>query len=579
MAQITTQQLNTMFQQADSSGVSREKIVENILSKGHTIQGLDNQKATQELATSNIEQRGGLFREGVEDIKGIGRGIKESLADRRGKVEDIEASKESGETGAIRGAFQRIGQGAGLASDVIGETVLGGIKAVTPQRVEEFVGEKVQEGAEIAGLPKLLERFESLKQTNPELARDIDAVMGFGSLALDVAAPGVGGKVARALPEGAVTKGLKTAAKPVTVPAGVAGKVTTKAGSEISGALTGTSGETIEELFRAVRRGGDEATNATNALRKQTTPEQIGNSIKDSVDTVKTARNEAFKQDFNAIRNEIVDTSKIKQGVNDSLNKFNISTKDGVLDFTNSKLRTVPAAQTKLQNAYDEVIRFGDDATLEQIDTSRQALKALRLSGDDASANVANAMIDEATDIIRTAGSQVDGYKKLLGEFAESSDFLDNLTKGLSAGDKASIDQTYRRVITSLKTNNEARLSLVKELDEATGGNLLATIAGQQLSEELPRGIFRQIAAGMAAGGIVTGGLSTSLLPTLVFASPRIVGETIRALGLTAKKADIVIKAISDARKALSKTFNVDANDLTRTLFLPPSTVTESLED
>src|SRR3990167_11053488 len=89
------------------------------------------------------------------------------------------------------------------------------------------------------------------------------------------------------------------------------------------------------------------------------------------------------------------------------------------------------------------------------------------------------------------------------------------------------------------------------ELDEATGGYILSQVAGQQLSEELPRGLFRQIAAVMAGASVVTGGVSAGLLPALVFASPRVTGEVLRALGIAANKIDALLGAFSKVRREI----------------------------
>ena len=106
---------------------------------------------------------------------------------------------------------------------------------------------------------------------------------------------------------------------------------------------------------------------------------------------------------------------------------------------------------------------------------------------------------------------------------------------------------------TALKTNNEQRMALVRELDEATDGAILSQISGQQLSEAMPRGIFRQISAGIAGGAVLTGGLNPALLPGLIFASPRVVGEFARSLGIGARKAQLLIDAVADARGVLLK--------------------------
>lgn len=321
--------------------------------------------------------------------------------------------------------------------------------------------------------------------------------------------------------------------------------------SEIQGALTGTSGETIRQAFNAARSGGKELDEFTAALRGKTTPEQLVERLRDGTKKIEAEKSARYGEALSVIGDKTVNTSNIAAEVAQDLGRIGVKVKGKTLDFSESKFRTVPQAQTKLQAMYDEVTRLGEQQTVKQIDTSRQALKALELAGDDASANTANLAINGAVARVRNAGKTVDGYGEMLTQYGDDSEFLNEITRALSSGDKATIDTTYRKLATTLKTNNEQRRNLLMELDEATGGYILSAVAGQQLSEELPRGLFRQIAAGMAGVSVATGGLSAGLLPALVFASPRVTGEVLRALGIATNKIDTLLKAFGKVQKEL----------------------------
>lgn len=343
---------------------------------------------------------------------------------------------------------------------------------------------------------------------------------------------------------------------------GRARKLATKGVAEAQGALTGTSGETLELAFEAVRKGGADAQSFTQALRKQLTPEDLARNARESAGQIASRQQTAFREGLSAIADEAVDTSLVAKNFEDGLKQANILVKDGALDFSKSRLRTVPQAQAKLQSAYDEILRFGRSTPLEELDTTRQALKALRLAGDDSSANLANKFIDDGVRTVREAGEKIPGYKKILDDFGSEAEFLDELQRSLQSGNKKTIDQTYRTLAKSLKTNNERRLNLVQQLDDATGGTLLSQIAGQQLSEELPRGIFRQIAAGATGIGVLTGASLGSFIPLFIAGSPRITGEVIRILGLGARRADLLKKSIQVARQTLSKTYGIPVEEL-----------------
>lgn len=190
------------------SGLDKRKIVESLVAKGYKLEGL-NEKPT------GIKETG-------QDIAQVGSGIKQRINERIDKVQAIEAAGNAGQQGDFRSGTQMIGQGAGAVSDVIGEVVKGGIKAVLPQKAETALKTGVENvvGAvtKIEPVQNLLQKYEELKQTNPALARDIDSALGFASLATDIAGGGVAKQGATAGARTAKTVGgdiIETVAKKV----------------------------------------------------------------------------------------------------------------------------------------------------------------------------------------------------------------------------------------------------------------------------------------------------------------------------------------------------------------------------
>lgn len=162
------------------------------------------------------------IKETGQDIAQVGSGIKQRINERIDKVQAIEAAGNAGQQGDFRSGTQMIGQGAGAVSDVIGEVVKGGIKAVLPQKAETALKTGVENvvGAvtKIEPVQNLLQKYEELKQTNPALARDIDSAIGFASLASDIAGGGAAKQGATAGARTAKTVGgdiIETVAKKV----------------------------------------------------------------------------------------------------------------------------------------------------------------------------------------------------------------------------------------------------------------------------------------------------------------------------------------------------------------------------
>lgn len=136
----------------------------------------------------------------MADIKGIGTGIVESGKERLSNIGETFEAQSSGEQNLAESVFQTIGQGAGFLSDVVGETVVGGLKAATPQGLQEKAGDVIESGAEkIADTSFAQEIMERYNNLDEETQRNLDAVLGITSLASEF----VGGS--------AVKQGLKRA--------------------------------------------------------------------------------------------------------------------------------------------------------------------------------------------------------------------------------------------------------------------------------------------------------------------------------------------------------------------------------
>lgn len=490
--------------------------------------------------------------EALADVSEVGTDIASAAATRADKFNTIDTAQRTGEQGPLRSLFQKFGQGAGFVGDVLGSVVKGGVKAVLPEEAERAVADTFTATLTKVGDTEIvkegLELYRDLQKKDPALARDLEAALNTAFLAADVGTAGLASRPAAAAAKGAV-EATGAALEGAGRVAGKAASLPAYGVTEVQGALTGTSGETIRQAFAAARAGGQELSEFTDALRKRTTPEQLVNRLREGTDALSAEKSAKFGQMLDTIGDTRTSTADVLPGVVEDLAKIGVKVgEDNQLDFSGSKFRTVPQAQTKLQKLYEEALQLGDEQDIRGIDTSRQALGALLLAGDDASARTANMAITGAINRVRDAGKKVPGYQNALTQFGDDAEFISEISRSLSSGDQATIDTAYRKLATALKTNNEQRRNLLQELDDATGGYILSAVSGQQLSEELPRGIFRQIAAGVAAGGALTGGVSASILPALVFASPRVTGEVLRALGIAAGKVDEVARAFDRIR-------------------------------
>lgn len=609
MKNITRDQVQVIIQNAPP-GTDPRAVLDEFVKRGYTIEGVDMQQAQERVATQmtpqEVEQKVSL-REKTGSVLNavfgggkIGEAIGTKIAKSKFEADDSGMS-EADRQRAEQVFKQRTGKEADFSLEAQEQEIKESMKG---PKASQVLGDIARTAATFFPVGKGATAISKVAQgmgISKGAANYLGAIISGGAAGATVdVSEDVAADRNVALGMGtAFGAGLPAASPVAKALARVTARVVGKGAAEISGALTGTSAETLEQAFYASKTGGKELDSFTAAMRGKTTPEKLAMALRENTEVINTQRQTLFKETLAELGDEVVETQAAKaefrkllkqSGIKIQKAKFstegvgtktlNLRDTDSLtldlrkvgkdeptlkeiarlraeapleLNFDGSKLKLTPQAQKKINEAFSELESLPDKVSLTEIDNTRQAIKALSLTGDDASANLGNKLIDDAVRSARQAGEQVDGYGPMLDEFGETSQFLEDLQKGLMATDQRTIDQTYRRMATALKTNNEQRMALVRELDEITDGAILSQIAGQQLSEAMPRGIFRQIAAGIAGGAVLTGGMSQSLVPALVFASPRVTGEFVRALGMGAAQADEMIKAIANARDLFIK--------------------------
>lgn len=118
----------------------------------------------------------------VSDIKETGQALADTLDTGELKTAEVALSGQS----TPRSLFQRFGVGAQTVARAAGDIAIGAGKAVLPQAAEEAIGGAAQAVAEpiVQSDPvqRVLQGYEKMKQTNPALARDIDAALGITEL-------------------------------------------------------------------------------------------------------------------------------------------------------------------------------------------------------------------------------------------------------------------------------------------------------------------------------------------------------------------------------------------------------------
>ncbi len=125
-------------------------------------------------------------------------------------------------------------------------------------------------------------------------------------------------------------------------------------------------------------------------------------------------------------------------------------------------------------------------------------------------------------------------------DYTQASELLDEITRSLSLGNRASADTAMRKLQSVMRnnvnTNYGARLASLQELEQQGGRQLMPQLAGQALNDFMPRGIQRATAPLLA--GTMTG--LPSGIAAAAASSPRLMGEAAYYAG----RADPFIEAL-----------------------------------
>lgn len=217
----------------------------------------------------------------LADIKGIWTGIKESAEKRADKFGEIDTAEKKGEQGAFRSVLQKAGQSLGFASDVIGETVMGGLKALTPQKQQEQVGGLFQKAvAKITDTDMAKNAMTWYSNLDDKSKRDVESAIGAGSLITDIMGAGL------------AKKPLTTAVKKTVDVAGNVAKGTLNASKNVIETGKNVAGGTLDVIKSTAQRASqipkNIATNVDEIKRIETEiktlPKLAQESVRQGVD-------------------------------------------------------------------------------------------------------------------------------------------------------------------------------------------------------------------------------------------------------------------------------------------------------
>ena len=318
---------------------------------------------------------------------------------------------------------------------------------------------------------------------------------------------------------------------------GGAAKGVGKAGENILGLTTKKGASVIDQAFQAGKEGGEAQEAFKSGMRGGSTEAGVVERSRDALNRIIQDRSKTYKSEISKIKAanpKALDISPILDKEQQLLKDFNIKVKeDGSLDLSRSPLI---GDKTKIQAIHDLLNDYGTqagDRTVIGIDILKRNVKNFRSS--DATLNsFVDKLSGSVGDLLK---KDVKGYSELMKNWGDKTALIQDIQKDLSLGDKASIDRAFKNLTNAVKKDNELKVGLMKNLEDAGAKNLIKEIAGVNLKDVLPDDIFRIAIDISTIFAATTGYVNPAVMVDVLSTSPRIVGETMNALGVGAKYA------------------------------------------
>lgn len=300
----------------------------------------------------------------------------------------------------------------------------------------------------------------------------------------------------------------------------------------VLGIMTGAGDAPIREAYQAGKSGGRPSAAFTRNMRGGADEaSQILEEAKSGVEQLRRQRADAYRSgmvDISADKT-VLDFSKIDDAFNQA---FDANTFKGV-----PKSEGAAKALQAVKDEIDKWRAYSPDEfhTPEGLDALKQRIGDLMdwKNGGDKENRAIQSMYNDVRNII---SDQAPTYSKTMEAYSEASAQLDDLTKALSLGNKASADTALRKLTSVMRnnvnTNYGSRTAQVQALQDATGRPILPAIAGQAMNAWAPRGLASL--GTHAAGTAALATFNPWALATLPFQSPRLVGEGAKISGQVA---------------------------------------------
>jgi len=468
----------------------------------------------------------------------------------------------------IGGAYEAVRHPANTMESLI-QATSGGLSKVLPESIMKYaIPEKRQKAEQLANAlgEEYSKKYGSYEGFKRAVAEDPASILA------DVSTVLTGGGAALKAGNLAKTADVVNQAANLTNPLYLGGKAVQGAAYIPSQFTKGTLGVTtgvgkapIEEAIKA---------GEANVLKGTTTfTENLRNpQSTDALDIAKQAVNNLKQNKSQQYRSGMVDLSQDKTVLD--LAPIDEAIANAKKDFAEYKgvthnaeiAKVLDGVQAKVSNWKKlDPVEFHTPEGLDKLKQSiGQDLQKIPFNETDARKAVGQ-IYNSTKD---TINSQAPAYAKIMKDYSEASDLINEIESGLSLKSRAgkiNADTAMRKLQSvmrnNVQTNFGQRARLAEELVKAGGTELMPALAGQSMSAILPRGLGGQLET---YGGGAAALMNPSVLLGAPLASPRAMGEVLykygQAKGLTKKALNKIPLGVDQANKIGTLLYQMNQN-------------------
>jgi hypothetical protein len=315
------------------------------------------------------------------------------------------------------------------------------------------------------------------------------------------------------------------------------GAVPAKAAKYVTGEMSGLGPKAIEEAYRTGRVGGVEGKAYRAGARGELDPDTPVDIARGAVGELKADRSAEYLQ---GKAGWAADTKPLAwEPVEEAFNSTM-----GIKRHRGKDLKpSVAKARDQVRGVLDEWKADPGSWTAEGFDALKQRLEDIRQGLNPLDQGAARSMVGATIAAVRRQiVKQAPDYAKSMKAYEQASRAIDEVTRTMSLGGKASYDTALRKLQSVLRnnalTNYSARAKLADLLSKKAP-ELMPMLSGMAANTWTPRGLPGKLLGGLATGGAGYGAAAAMFDPmslltlagTAAASSPRVVGEVAHGLG------------------------------------------------